>query len=82
MPYHGKIADVDQTARTFSIAGKEHMRVFKIIEATVITKDGNPATIADIVADEDVRLNGVIVEIDSNARRAMAIERIQVRDTN
>lgn len=55
VPYHGKIAEVDQTARTFSIAGKEHMRLFKITEVTVITKDGNPATMTDIVADEDVR---------------------------
>ena len=55
VPYHGKVAEVDQNARTFTIAGKEHMRVFKITEVTVITKDGNPATITDIVADEDVR---------------------------
>ena len=55
VPFHGKISAVDQTARTFSIAGKDKARVFTIGEATVITKDGNPATIADLVADEDVR---------------------------
>jgi hypothetical protein len=55
IPYHGRISAVDQTARTFSIPGVEKMRVFTITDTTVITKDGNPATIADVAADEDVR---------------------------
>ncbi len=55
VPFHGKISAVDKTAKTFSIAGKEKTRVFKIMEATVITKDGNPATMADVVENEDVR---------------------------
>ena len=55
IPFHGKISAVDKTARTFSIAGKEKTRVFKIMEGTVITKDGNPATMADVVENEDVR---------------------------
>jgi hypothetical protein len=55
IPFHGKISAVDQSAKTFSIAGKENTRVFKIIESTVITKDGNPATMADVAADADVR---------------------------
>lgn len=54
VPYHGKISAVDQTARTFSIAGKEKTRVFTIVDATVITKDGKPATMAEITADEEV----------------------------
>jgi hypothetical protein len=45
----------DQNAKTFSIAGKERTRVFKITENTVITKAGNPATIQDIRANEEVR---------------------------
>jgi hypothetical protein len=55
LPFHGKISTVDQTAKTFSIAGKEATRVFKIVEVTVITKDGNPGTMADMAADQDVR---------------------------
>ena len=55
LPFHGKISAVDQTAKTFSIAGKEATRVFKIVEITVITKDGNPATMADVAENEDVR---------------------------
>jgi hypothetical protein len=55
VPYHGKISAVDQTAKTFSIPGKEKARVFTITDATVITKEGNPATMADVVVDEDVR---------------------------
>ena len=55
VPFHGKISAVDQTAKTFSIAGKEKARVFTIVEATVITKDGNPGTMADLAANEDVR---------------------------
>jgi hypothetical protein len=55
IPYHGKISAVDQTAKTFSIPGLEKIRVFTITDTTVITKDGNPGTLADVVEDEDVR---------------------------
>ena len=55
IPYHGKISAVDQTAKTFTIPGIEKMRVFTITDATVITKDGNPATMADVTVDDDVR---------------------------
>jgi hypothetical protein len=55
VPFHGKISAVDQTAKTFSIAGKEKARVFTITEATVITKDGKPGTMADLAAEEEVR---------------------------
>ena len=46
---------IDQAAKTFSIPGLEKARVFNVTETTVITKDGNPATIADVLVDEDVR---------------------------
>lgn len=55
LPFHGKISAVDQTAKTFSIAGKEATRVFKIVEITVITKDGSPGTMADVAENQDVR---------------------------
>ena len=54
-PYRGKIASVDQNAKTFTVAGKDNSRVFKISDRTVITKGGNSATAADIVAADEVR---------------------------
>ena len=50
--FRGKIASVDTSARTFTIAGKTTSRVFKVTHRTTITKDGVAATIADIAADE------------------------------
>jgi hypothetical protein len=51
VPYHGKVASVDATAKTFSV-GK---RTIKVTDETKITKQGAAATMADIVADEQVR---------------------------
>ena len=59
VPFHGTIATVEATARTFSIAGKEKSRTFKVTDATVITKAGAPATFADLAANEEVRGNYV-----------------------
>jgi hypothetical protein len=55
LPFHGKISAVDQKAKTFTIAGKEKSRVFKIIDKTVMTKAGAAATMKDVVANEEVR---------------------------
>jgi len=55
IPFHGMISAVDQKAKTFTIAGKEHSRVFKITDKTVVTKAGNPATMKDVVANEEAR---------------------------
>jgi hypothetical protein len=55
IPFHGMISAADQKAKTFTIAGKEHSRVFKITEKTVITKAGAPATMKDVVANEEAR---------------------------
>ena len=41
--------------KTFTIAGKEKSRIFKVTDTTVITKGGAPATMTDIVANEEVR---------------------------
>jgi hypothetical protein len=49
------ISAVDNRAKTFTIAGKEHSRTFKITDKTVITKAGAPATMKDVVANEEVR---------------------------
>ncbi|MEY2574168.1 MAG: hypothetical protein QOJ87_2381 [Verrucomicrobiota bacterium] len=49
------ISAADQKAKTFTIAGKEHSRVFKVTDKTVITKAGAPATMKDVVANEEAR---------------------------
>jgi len=55
IPFHGMISAVDQKAKTFTIAGKEKSRVFKITDKSVLTKAGNPATMKDVTASEEVR---------------------------
>jgi hypothetical protein len=49
------VSAVDQTAKTFTIAGKEKARVFKVTDKTVLTKAGAPATMKDVLANEEVR---------------------------
>src|SRR5438552_11536881 len=51
IPFHGKISAVDQKAKTFTVGA----RVFKITDKTVMTKAGVPATMKDVVANEEVR---------------------------
>jgi hypothetical protein len=55
IPFHGMISAVDTRAKTFTIAGKEKSRVFKITGQTALTKAGNPATIKDVVEKEEAR---------------------------
>ena len=54
-PFKGMISSVDDKAKTFTIAGKENSRALKITEKTIITKGGQPATMKEIVANEEVR---------------------------
>jgi hypothetical protein len=55
VPFHGMISTVDQAAKTFTIAGKEKARVFKVTDKSVLTKAGAPATMKDVAANEEVR---------------------------
>ncbi len=50
IPYHGKVASVDVSAKTFTV-GK---RTFKVTDQTQITKQGAAATMADVVVGEKV----------------------------
>jgi hypothetical protein len=52
---HPTVSAVDQKAKTFTIAGKEKSRVFKITDKTVLSKGGAAATMKDVVANEEVR---------------------------
>src|SRR5713101_2572478 len=53
-PFHGMVSAVDQKAKTFTIAGKEKSRVFKVTDKTTVMKGGNTATMKDIVENEEV----------------------------
>lgn len=54
-PYRGMIDSVDNAAKTFTIAGKQNSRALRITDKTLITKAGQPATMKDVVANEEVR---------------------------
>jgi hypothetical protein len=56
LPYHGMVSAVDQTAKTFTIAGKTSSRVFKVTDKTAVSKAGQPATMSDIT--ENVEVSG------------------------
>ena len=49
------IASVDMKAKTFTIAGKEKSRVFKMTDKTVFMKGGVAATMKDVVVNEEAR---------------------------
>ncbi|MEY2565294.1 MAG: hypothetical protein QOH88_3487 [Verrucomicrobiota bacterium] len=55
IPFRGKISAVDQKAKSFTIAGKEKSRVFKITTKTMLTKAGAAATMKDVTVNEEVR---------------------------
>ena len=48
------VSAINQSAKSFTIAGKTAARVFKVTDKTAVTKAGNPATIADIVENQEV----------------------------
>ena len=53
--FKGIIAAVDDKAKTFTIAGKETSHSLKITDKTIITRGGQPATMKDVVSNEEVR---------------------------
>ena len=54
LPFHGMVSEVDQKAKTFTIAGKTATRVFKVTDKTAITKGASKATMNDIMQNEEV----------------------------
>lgn len=70
--FHGMATAVDQSAKTFTIAGKEKSRVFKVTENTKVTKAGNPATIADIT--ENTEISGSYWERDKDSLEAKTVK--------
>ncbi len=72
VPYRGKITAVDSTAKTFTITTKKgETRVFQMTDDTKIMKDGQPATMADVVADQNVR--GQYLKGDSETMTAKSV---------
>ena len=54
VPFHGKVSEVDQTAKTFTIGAKNKSRVFKVTDRSVITKGTGTGTMSDIMQNEQV----------------------------
>jgi hypothetical protein len=52
-PFRGTIKSVDKGARTITLEG-EKAQTFAIVAETKISKDGKPATLADLVSGEMV----------------------------
>ena len=50
LPFHGKIAALDATAATVTVG----TQTYNITSETKITKDGNPATLADFAVGDMV----------------------------
>jgi hypothetical protein len=72
IPFHGTISTVDQSAKTFTIAGKEKSRVFKMTDTTVFSKAGASATINDVVANEQV--SGTYVKAADGSLEAKSVK--------
>jgi hypothetical protein len=53
--FHGMVTSVDEKAKTFTVASKEKTRSLRVTDKTVITKLGLPATMKDIVANQEIR---------------------------
>ena len=71
-PYRGKIASVDSAAKSFTITTKKgESRVFKMNDETRYMKDGQPATMADVVADQNVR--GQYLKMDDGTMMAKSV---------
>ena len=72
LPFHGKISAVDQSAKTFTVGGKQGSRVFKVTENTTITKAGAAATMTDIVENEQAR--GTYLKHDDGTLEAKTVK--------
>jgi hypothetical protein len=53
--FHGMVTSADEKAKTFMVASKEKSRSVRVTDKTMITKLGLPATMKDIVANQEVR---------------------------
>lgn len=70
-PFTGKITEVDKTAKTFTLAGKEKPRVFQISSETKLTKAGKPAILDDAVVGEEA--GGLAKRSESGKDEAISV---------
>jgi len=63
-PFHGKIAAVDTSAMTFTVAGAKP-RVFSVTDSTKIHKNGQTATLKDAAVGDDT---GGLAEKDASGK--------------
>ncbi len=67
LPFHGKVAAVDTAARTVTVG----TLVINVTAHTKITKDGHPATLADIAVGE--KISGSYIKDEAGKLHAMVI---------
>jgi hypothetical protein len=53
VPFHGKVASVDKSAKTITLDDK-NKRTFQVTSETKIKKDNKPATLDDVTAGENI----------------------------
>lgn len=70
-PFSGKVKAADKTAMTVTLEGKEKERVVAVTSETKITKEGKPATFADITTGETIR--GQVKKDDAGKEHATSI---------
>jgi hypothetical protein len=54
VPFHGKVASVDKSAKTVTLDDK-NKRTFHVTSETKIMKNEKPATLDDVTVGEDIR---------------------------
>lgn len=54
IPFKGTATAVDQSAKTFTIAGKETSRVFKVTDKSTVTKAGAASSMAELMENDAV----------------------------
>ena len=68
------ITDLGMTGAHYSVLGRKHTSVIKAFRTQM--------PVPFEIATEDVRINGILVTIDSHTKRAETIERICIHDTD
>ena len=72
IPFRGTATAVDQSGKTFTIAGKEHSRVFKVTDQTKVTKDDKDASFSDLT--DDTKVTGSYWKHDDGTLEAKSLK--------
>lgn len=68
IPFHGKVTAVDTKAMTLTVGN----RTFQLTSDTKISKDGQPATLSDVMVGEPVR--GTYQKADAGKLDALSVQ--------